>query len=182
MIVGADSSDDRAIIETSANLYSAYRLKRVYYSAFSPIPDSNAALPLKAPPLVREHRLYQADWLMRFYGFGASEIVRADDGMLDLDIDPKLAWALAHRQHFPVDVNRAPREMLLRVPGLGVKTVARILATRRVRAIRSDDLARLRVPMKKAAPFIVLPGWRAGALDSEGLGARMRTAQQASLF
>lgn len=182
MIVGADSSDDRAIIETSANLYSAYRLKRVYYSAFSPIPDSSAALPLKAPPLVREHRLYQADWLMRFYGFGASEIVRAEDGMLDLDIDPKLAWALAHREHFPVDVNRAPREMLLRVPGFGVKTVARIVATRGVRAIRSDDLSRLRVPMKKVAPFIVLPDWRAGALDSERLGARMRAAVQTSLF
>jgi putative DNA modification/repair radical SAM protein len=182
VIVGADSSDDRAIIETSANLYSAYRLKRVYYSAFSPIPDSSAALPLKAPPLVREHRLYQADWLMRFYGFGASEIVRAEDGMLDLDIDPKLAWALRNREHFPVDVNRAPREMLLRVPGLGVKTVARIVAARGVRAIRSDDLARLRVPMKKVAPFVVLPDWRAGALDSERLGARMRAAEQPSLF
>lgn len=182
MIVGADASDDRAIIETSANLYSAYRLKRVYYSAFSPIPDSSAALPLAAPPLVREHRLYQADWLMRFYGFGASEIVRAEDGMLDLEIDPKLAWALRNRQHFPVDVNRAPREMLLRVPGFGVKTVTRIVATRGVRAIRSHDLARLRVPMKKVAPFIVLPDWRAGALDSERLGARLRAAEQRSLF
>jgi putative DNA modification/repair radical SAM protein len=182
MIIGADASDDRAIIATSANLYSAYRLKRVYYSAFSPIPDSSAALPLKAPPLVREHRLYQADWLMRFYGFDATEIVRADDGMLDLDIDPKLAWALRNRDKFPVDLNRAAREMLLRVPGLGVKTVQRILAARKVRAVRSDDLARLRVPMKKVAPFIVLPDLHARALDEERLSASLRACEQLALF
>jgi putative DNA modification/repair radical SAM protein len=184
MIVGADASDDREIIATSANLYSSYRLKRVYYSAFSPIPDSNAALPLKAPPLIREHRLYQADWLMRFYGFDATEIVRADDGMLDLDIDPKLAWALRNRDRFPVDVNRADRELLLRVPGLGVKTVARIIKARRVRAVRSDDLVRLRVPMRKVAPFIVLPDHRSSqALDSEALHATVRTsAEQLGLF
>jgi putative DNA modification/repair radical SAM protein len=184
MIVGADASDDREIIATSASLYSSYRLKRVYYSAFSPIPDSNAALPLKAPPLVREHRLYQADWLMRFYGFDSTEIVRADDGMLDLDIDPKLAWALRNRDQFPVDVNRAERELLLRVPGLGVRTVARIIAARRVRAIRSDDLVRLRVPMRKVAPFIVLPDHRSSAgLDSEALRSNVRPqAEQLGLF
>ena len=184
MIVGADASDDREIIAASANLYSSYRLKRVYYSAFSPIPDSNAALPLKAPPLVREHRLYQADWLMRFYGFDSTEIVRADDGMLDLDIDPKLAWALANRDKFPVDVNRAERELLLRVPGLGVRTVARIIAARRVRAIRSDDLVRLRVPMRKVAPFVVLADQHgSAALDSEALRASVRPqAQQLGLF
>src|SRR5690242_1030380 len=140
MIIGADSADDQTILDTSANLYGSYKLKRVYYSAFSPIPDSSYALPLAPPPLVREHRLYQADWLMRFYGFDASEIVRREDGMLDLDIDPKLAWALANRDQFPVDVNRADREMLLRVPGFGVRTVARLVRARRVRAIRSDDL------------------------------------------
>jgi putative DNA modification/repair radical SAM protein len=184
MIIGADASDDREIIATSANLYSSYRLKRVYYSAFSPIPDSNAALPLKAPPLVREHRLYQADWLMRFYGFDSTEIVRADDGMLDLDIDPKLAWALRNRDKFPVDVNRADRELLLRVPGLGVKTVSRIIAARRVRAIRSDDLVRLRVPMRKVAPFIVLPDHRSTReLDANDLRANVRTsAEQLGLF
>jgi predicted DNA-binding helix-hairpin-helix protein len=90
-----------------------------------------ARLPLSAPPLVREHRLYQADWLMRFYGFAHDEIVGASDGMLALDIDPKLAWALAHRERFPVDLNRAPKEMLLRVPGLGVKSVERLLQARR---------------------------------------------------
>ena len=96
--------------------YGSYRLKRVYYSAFSPIPDAPSALPSAAPPLVREHRLYQADWLMRYYGFAHDEIVGAPDGMLALDIDPKLSWALAHRDRFPVDLNRAPKEMLLRVP------------------------------------------------------------------
>ena len=183
MIIGADASDDRAIIETSASLYTAYRLKRVYYSAFSPIPDSNAALPLKAPPLVREHRLYQADWLMRFYGFDSTEIVRAPDGMLDLDIDPKLAWALSNRERFPVDVNRADKEMLLRVPGLGVRAVKRIIAARRVRAIRSDDLKRLRVPLAKVLPFVVLPDVRAGAaLDSDQFAHRARKPEQLGLF
>ena len=119
MIIGADAANDQTILSTSANLYGSYRLKRVYYSAFSPIPDASRALPLAAPPLVREHRLYQADWLMRFYGFDASEIVDESVGMLPLDIDPKLAWALRHRDRFPLDVNRASREDLLRVPGFG---------------------------------------------------------------
>jgi putative DNA modification/repair radical SAM protein len=180
MIVGADTSDDRSIIETSANLYSAYRLKRVYYSAFSPIPDSNTALPLKPPPLVREHRLYQADWLMRFYGFGSTEIVVSQDGMLDLDIDPKLSWALAHRDKFPVDVNRADKEMLLRVPGLGLRTVQRIIAARRVRAVRSGDLARLRVPLSKVLPFVVLPDHHPNrTVDRERLTGSPRTEQLA---
>ncbi|HEY1226945.1 MAG TPA: biotin synthase, partial [Ramlibacter sp.] len=155
MIVGADATKDATILHTSAQLYGAYKLKRVYYSAFSPIPHAAAALPLKAPPLVREHRLYQADWLMRFYGFEASEIAApASNGMLSLDVDPKLAWALAHPERFPVDLNRAPRELLLRVPGLGVKAVDRLLLARRVRRLRSDDLKRLRVPTRKVLPFV----------------------------
>ena len=184
MIVGADATDDRSILTTSATLYGAYRLRRVYYSAFSPIPDAPRALPSKAPPLMREHRLYQADWLMRFYGFAHDEIVSADSGMLALDIDPKLAWALAHRDRFPVDLDTAPREMLLRVPGLGVKAVDRLLQTRRVRRIRGDDLGRLRVPLKTVLPFVKLPGQRAGAkLDAADLVARLRPpATQAGLF
>src|SRR5580693_2785149 len=160
MIVGADSASDRTILSTSANLYSAYKLKRVYYSAFSPIPDSSRALPLAAPPLMREHRLYQADWLMRFYGFEAGEIVDETKGMLALDIDPKLAWALRHRDRFPLDVSQASREDLLRVPGFGTRAVDRIIATRRVTSIRIADLARLHIPRKKALPFIILSDHR----------------------
>ncbi len=147
MIVGADATDDRTILATSARLYGTHRLRRVYYSAFSPIPDAARALPLAAPPTVREHRLYQADWLMRFYGFTHDEIVPPSQGnqvgMLALDMDPKLAWALAHRERFPVNLNTAPRELLLRVPGFGVQTVDRLLAARRVRRLRHADLARL---------------------------------------
>ncbi|HJZ22815.1 MAG TPA: biotin synthase, partial [Bradyrhizobium sp.] len=160
MIVGADTADDKTILNTSANLYGSYQLKRVYYSAFSPIPDASRALPLLAPPLVREHRLYQADWLMRFYGFDAGEIVEEAAGMLPLDIDPKLAWALRHRDRFPLDVNRASREELLRVPGFGAKAVDRIIATRRTTSIRVADLARLHIIGNKALPFIVLSDHR----------------------
>jgi putative DNA modification/repair radical SAM protein len=184
MIVGADAADDRAILDTSATLYGSYKLKRVYYSAFSPIPDSSRALPLKAPPLMREHRLYQADWLMRFYEFSASEILPANDGMLALDVDPKLAWALAHQDRFPVDLNKAPREMLLRVPGLGVKTVDRLLSARRARLLRTDDLGRLRVTLGKVLPFVTLADHRpTKTLDSSQLERRLRpAARQAGLF
>lgn len=169
MIIGADASNDRTILETSANLYGSYKLKRVYYSAFSPIPDSSRALPLQAPPLVREHRLYQADWLMRFYGFDIGELTEPlEDGMLPLDIDPKLAWALRHRDRFPVDVNNASREQLLRVPGFGTRTVNSILAARRLTHLRAADLARLHVPRKKALPFIVLADHRPAPAQLDG--------------
>ncbi|WP_313915232.1 putative DNA modification/repair radical SAM protein [Tahibacter sp.] len=159
MIVGADAADDRTILDASANLYGNFRLRRVYYSAFSPIPDAPSRLPPRAPPLAREHRLYQADWLLRFYGFEVDEIApRAGAAtMLDLDIDPKLAWALRHPERFPVDINRAPKEMLLRVPGLGTRNVQRIITSRRSGALRADDLARLRVPLRKVLPFVLLP-------------------------
>ncbi len=184
MIVGADASDDRTLLRTSATLYGAYRLKRVYYSAFSPIPDASRALPLQAPPLEREHRLYQADWLMRFYGFEHEEIVASADGMLSLAVDPKLAWALAHPERFPVDLNRAPREMLLRVPGLGVKTVDKLLRNRRVRRLRSADLGRLKVPLKKVLPFAVLADHRPAASAAAALHAASaaQPLRQAVLF
>ena len=174
MIIGADASDDRAILGTSANLYGSYRLKRVYYSAFSPIPDANARLPLQAPPLVREHRLYQADWLMRFYGFSVEEITEGG-GMLDLAIDPKLSWALRHRDRFPLDIDRASREELLRVPGLGKTVVERILSARRFRAIRCEDLARLKAPLRKVLPFLRLADHSPsiGLLESDRLLERI---------
>ena len=185
MIVGADSADDRSILSASANLYGSYGLKRVYYSAFSPIPDASSALPMAPAPLVREHRLYQADWLMRFYGFAHDEILGETSGMLALDIDPKLAWALAHRERFPVDLNRAPKEMLLRVPGLGTTSVKRLLKARRVRMLHIDDLTRLNIPLKNVLPFITVPGKGAqGAqLDAADLAARLRPQpRQQSLF
>ncbi|GLK76207.1 putative DNA modification/repair radical SAM protein [Methylopila jiangsuensis] len=174
MIIGADDSDDRATLETSANLYGSYRLKRVYYSAFSPIPDASSRLPSKAPPLMREHRLYQADWLMRFYGFSVHEITEAD-GMLDLALDPKLAWALRHRGLFPLDVNRASREELLRTPGLGRTTVERILSARRFRALRVEDLKRMRAPLGKALPFLATIDHRprVSVLDAANLRDRL---------
>lgn len=160
MIVGVDGTSDATILDSSANLYSRYRLRRVYYSAFSPIPDASSALPLSRPPLMREHRLYQADWLYRFYGFDIQEITSVrPDGNLDLEIDPKLAWALANRERFPVDVNRAEKEMLLRVPGLGTKSVPAILQARQHRRLRLDDLQRLGVSLRKVRPFIQAEGW-----------------------
>jgi len=185
MIVGADATPDSTILTTSARLYGSYRLKRIYFSAFSPIPDASKALPLVRPPLMREHRLYQADWLMRFYGFDRQEILsHRPDGMLDLAIDPKLSWALAYRQHFPVDVNRAPRELLLRVPGFGTKAVAKMLEQRRHRQLRLEDVARLCQSITKVRPFIVADGWSpGGALDADNLRARLvPQPRQMSLF
>ncbi len=162
MIVGADGADDRAIIGRASGLYGAHKLRRVYYSAFSPIPDASAVLPLKRPPLMREHRLYQSDWMLRFYGFSAAEVADAadDTGHLPLDMDPKLAWALKHRDDFPIDVNRASRSRLLRVPGLGTKAVDRILASRRHRTLRLDDVARLTVSVARLRPFLITADWR----------------------
>ncbi|MFM9977125.1 MAG: putative DNA modification/repair radical SAM protein [Sphingomonadaceae bacterium] len=166
MIVGADAATDSDIVARASGLYDSFGMRRVYYSAFSPIPDASAVLPLKRPPLMREHRLYQSDWLMRFYGFAPGEVQAATtDGMLPLDIDPKLAWALKFRGQFPVDVNRAPKAMLLRVPGLGTKAVARILTSRRWRRLRLDDVARLTVSIAKLRPFIVAEDWRPVALS-----------------
>ena len=174
LIIGADQSSDRDILDLSTNLYGNYGLRRVYFSAFSPIPDASAALPPAKAPLLREHRLYQADWLMRFYEFDAKELALDATGNMDLSMDPKLAWALQHREQFPMDVNRAPREQLLRVPGMGVKSVDRIIAARRHRRLRLDDLGRLRLPIAKIAPFIIAVDHQPGAqLDSPTLQARL---------
>ena len=183
MIVGADAATDGEILRRSSGLYNRFALRRVYYSAFSPIPDASKMLPLIQPPLVREHRLYQADWLMRNYGFDATEIA-PPAGMLDLQIDPKLAWALAHRGLFPVDVNRAPREMLLRIPGIGPRSVERIVTARRHRTLRYEDLLAIGCVLKHAEPFITLPGWSPRALpDDANLRARFAPApEQLSLF
>jgi putative DNA modification/repair radical SAM protein len=155
MIVGATPTPDAAILETASALYTRYKLRRVYYTAYSPIQKSDARLPAAAPPLAREHRLYEADWLIRHYGFAAEELTTPEAPNLDEDVDPKLGWALRHRAFYPVDLQSAPREALLRVPGLGVRTVDRILLMRGQRAVRLADLARLRVPMQRVTPFVV---------------------------
>ncbi len=185
MIIGADASDDAQILKTSTSLYGDYALKRVYYSAFSPIPDASAYLPLRAPPLMREHRLYQADWLLRFYGFTVAEILEGGEaGHLDLEIDPKLAWALKNRAQFPINLNRADKELLLRVPGLGTTGVNKIVSARRFGALRLGDLERIVQSVKRLLPFVTLVDWHPGAeLDSASLQARMRPpAEQMELF
>jgi putative DNA modification/repair radical SAM protein len=154
MIVGATPTPDASILTTATHLYRTHNLRRVYYSAFSPIPHADTRLPAQSPPLVREHRLYQADWLLRFYGFQVDELVTESSPNLDLQIDPKLAWALQHRELFPIDVNLAPREMLLRIPGLGVRTVDRLLTARVHRAIRVEHLKKLRVPWSRVKHFV----------------------------
>lgn len=162
VIVGADQSTDAEFLVRSQELYSAFHMSRVYYSAFSPISEPSVILPLTAPPLLREHRLYQADWLMRFYGFSAQEIVTPTRPDLDLRIDPKLAWALRNRETFPVDLHTATRSALLRVPGLGVRNVDRILVIRKHTRIRLADLARLRVSLEKVRPFIITADFHPG--------------------
>ncbi len=155
MIVGASPETDNDILRLSTKLYNVQGMKRVYFSAFVPVNGYDTRLPmLKQPPLVRENRLYQADWLMRFYGFGAGEIVGDDHPNLDLEIDPKLAWALRHPERFPVDMNRAEYEMILRVPGIGVKSAQLIVAARRHGRITGATLKKIGVVMKKAQYFI----------------------------
>jgi putative DNA modification/repair radical SAM protein len=186
MIVGADGASDQQILTSADNLYGNYRMRRVYYSAFSPIPDASSILPLQAPPLAREHRLYQADWLLRFYGYGVDEITdTTQGGMLDLDIDPKMAWAIRHPESFPVDLNRDSKEMLLRVPGLGVRNVKRVLMARRHVRLRVADVARLRAPMSKLLPFVQLADHhpRRALDDPAALRARLTPPpRQGSLF
>ena len=185
MIVGAEPSTDADILSTTADLYAAYRLKRVYFSAFSPIPDSSAALPARRTSLMREHRLYQSDWLLRFYGYGADEITAGGDdrvtpGMLDLDVDPKLGWALRNRGFFPVDLNRDSRPRLLRVPGLGVKSVNRLLSIRRWQRIRLEDLVALKAGIARAMPFIVCANHRPAVADAPSAALRARFAPPAA--
>ncbi|WP_273242356.1 putative DNA modification/repair radical SAM protein [Hyphomonas atlantica corrig.] len=185
MIVGADASSDADILNSSARLYAGYGLKRVYYSAYSPVPDASADLPPIRPPLIREHRLYQADWMFRFYGFTTAEITSvADNGMLDLDVDPKLSWALRNRGLFPMDVNRASYQELLRIPGLGPTSAKRIVAARRHTRLTLDDLGRIVRSLKTVRPFITASGWSPGKLtDTADLKQRFLPApKQLDLF
>jgi len=183
MIIGADGASDGQILRRSSSLYGAYGLRRVYYSAFSPIPDVAKALPPQRPPLMREHRLYQADWLLRFYGFSTEEIAAPDED-LDLAVDPKLSWALRNRDRFPVDVNIADRETLLRVPGLGARGVDRLIRARRLTRLTLADVGRVCRGIAKIRPFLITDDWRPGALtDRADLRARLTPPPvQPSLF
>ena len=183
MIVGATDANDGEVLDAADSLYRKQRLRRVYYSAYSPIPDASSALPPVAPPLLREHRLYQADWLMRFYGFAPRELTARAGHNLELAVDPKLAWALENRDRFPCDVNRAPREELLRIPGIGVRNVKRILGMRRWHQIRLHDLRRLGIPLGRTLPFVVLPDHSPARLtDALDLGSRIAARDQLDLF
>jgi putative DNA modification/repair radical SAM protein len=174
MIVGATSSSDAVILKSSESLYNKFSLRRVYYSAYSPIPHADALLPQGQPLLIRENRLYQADWLLRFYKFEAAELVNADTPNLDLDMDPKSSWALRHRSFFPVDVNSATREELLRVPGLGVRNVERILQMRPYHKITLLDLGKLRVPLNRAKFFVITADHNPDALLIDTLNLKKR--------
>ena len=155
MIVGASPERDRDILKLSSALYATPTMRRVYYSGYIPVNTYDSRLPVtKQPPLVRENRLYQADWLMRFYKFSADEIADDSHPDLELEIDPKLSWALRHPEFFPVDVNRADYEMILRIPGVGVKSATLIVNARRFRRLTSDHLRKIGVVMKRARYFI----------------------------
>ncbi len=179
MMVGATAATDRDILLKAAALYSRHDLRRVYYSGFTPVPGMNR----ERPPAVREHRLYQADWLFRFYSFAPAELATEDDGNLSLTEDPKLAWALQNRGFYPVDVNAASREALLRVPGLGVRNAERILRLRRFHKVTVEDLRRLRVALRKALPFLVAAdGWEVSDPESATLATKLRRPEQMELF
>jgi putative DNA modification/repair radical SAM protein len=185
MVIGATPTPDAEILRTASSLYGQQKLRRVYYSAFSPIPHADARLPGQSPSLMREHRLYQADWLLRFYGFEVDELATEADRNLSLDVDPKAAWALAHRDRFPVDVNAAPRELLLRIPGIGVRNVDRMIKIRRHHKLTLADLKKLRVSLKSASPFIITADHNPALRHLDRLDLRKKLAPewvQPSLF
>jgi len=156
MVVGAHNETDQDIILMADHHYKEFKLKRVYFSGYIPINDEEKALPSvgSAPPLLRENRLYQSDWLMRFYGFEATEIVNAQHPNLDLDIDPKLSWALRHPEQFPIDINQADYRMILRVPGIGVRSAKKIVQARRFGKIHIDQIKKLGIAYNRAMHFI----------------------------
>lgn len=163
MIVGASPETDLTILHTTQALYQNFGLKRVYFSAYVAVnQDSNLPAVSTAPPLLREHRLYQSDWLLRFYHFKAEEIVDRDHANLETEIDPKTAWALRHPEFFPLEINRASYEELLRVPGVGPKSAWRIISQRRVAAVSVDELKKLGVVFKRAQHFVTCKGIYAG--------------------
>lgn len=173
MVIGATPATDRQILSTATHLYGQYKLRRIYYTGFSPYPEADTRLPLKAAPLIREHRLYQSDWLMRFYGFSAAELTTDENPDLSLSEDPKTTWARTHPEFFPVDVNVAPKEALLRIPGIGYRNVERILSVRRYHRLLIADLRKLNVRIKNALPYLV-------AVDHMPARARVAMTEEAT--
>lgn len=165
MIIGATPTPDKDILNTSSFLYKTYSLRRVYYSGYSPIPHANAQLPGISPPLLREHRLYQADWLLRFYAYDVDEIVSDNFPNLELDVDPKTSWAIRNPSYFPIDINNASREQLLRIPGIGVRSAVQILSIRRHQKLRLADLLKLRIAFNRAKSFIITSDYRPGKFN-----------------
>jgi putative DNA modification/repair radical SAM protein len=178
LVIGATPEDDTTVLRLADGLYRQQGLRRVYYSGYVPISSDDRLPHLDRAPVVREHRLYQADWLLRYYGFSVDEIASGDGGNLDLDIDPKLAWALRHPERFPVDVNRAPLAELLRVPGLGHKSAKRIVAARRFGTVRWEDLKRFGVVLKRAGYFLSVPDHRSSLLEKSPALVRGRLADR----
>ncbi len=190
LIVGASGESDRQILLLSEGLYDKAALKRVYYSAYVPIMKGKNLPALMKPPLARENRLYQADWLLRFYHFQAEEILTPENPNFDEELDPKCTWALRHRELFPVEINRASYEMLLRVPGIGVKSALRIVRMRRYGNLSFANVSRLGIVMKRARYFITVNGRYYGEsdIDQEHLRGRLiskkavEAVRQMSLF
>ncbi len=182
MIIGASPERDVQILGTAQRLYDGFGLKRVYYSAYIPVND-NPNLPslYTAPPLLREHRLYQADWLLRFYQFRADELLDVSAPDLDLEVDPKCAWALRHPECFPVDINRAGLPSLLRIPGVGPVSARRLIEARRYRSLRLEQLARMGVVMRRASHFITCPGSLTGVRPPSGEELRRVLADKAGI-
>jgi putative DNA modification/repair radical SAM protein len=187
MIIGASPENDAHILKLTEYLYQNYRLKRVYYSNYSPTNFNTSLLPVESGPQIREHRLYQADWLLRFYGFTADEIT-GNDGFLSTELDPKCTWALKNLALFPVEINTASPETLLRVPGIGVKSAYRIIQARKNAKLDFDDLKRLRVVLKRARHFITCKGKFIGSSNENSIkqlliGAEIgNSAQQLNMF
>ena len=190
LIVGASGESDRQILLLTQGLYRKASLKRVYYSAYVPIMKGKNLPAVKAPPLMRENRLYQADWLLRFYHFDAEEILSPEEPDFDEELDPKCCWALRHRELFPVEVNRAPYEMILRVPGIGVRSALRIMRLRHYGTLNFEDLKNIGVVMKRARYFVTINGKYSapGSLDGIDLrnalisGKAAEEVRQMSLF
>ncbi|MBE6909414.1 MAG: putative DNA modification/repair radical SAM protein [Ruminococcaceae bacterium] len=184
LIVGATGESDRHILHLTESLYERYRLRRVFYSAYVPVVENTMLPSLETkPPLLREHRLYQADWLLRFYGFRAEELLSEDAPDFDPRLDPKCCWALRHPEFFPVEVNRADYEALLRVPGVGVVSARRILTARRAGALHVDDLKKLGVVLKRAQYFLTCQGRLVSPLrlSAAGVMASLMAAERAAL-